>query len=383
LVVAQVAVSLFLLIGAGLVTRSVDAARNADMGFDASGVALTRLNLRPNGYDDARGLAFFKQLLENVRADTAIDSATLAVNTPLTMVDSGAVKVTIDGYDPGRDEDLTFLSNVVAPDYFRTLKIGLLAGREFESRDDAAAMPAIIVNETLGRRFWGSAAAAVGKRIRVSAGEWRTVIGVVRDIKYSRFNEGARPYVYLPFLQAYQSSAVLHVRGAVSGATPIEQVRAHIAALDPDLPILSTGTLRELTQGAFLTLQMVAGVLFLIGVAGMALAAMGIYGLVSYTVRQSTHEIGIRIALGARGGEVVRHFLRRGLSLGVIGVVVGAVAALAVTRLLGSVLFGVSATDPISFAGALAVVLGTVLIATVVPAWQAARTSPLAALRQK
>jgi macrolide transport system ATP-binding/permease protein len=382
LVISQVAVSLLLLIGAGLVTRSVDAARNADMGFDATSVASMRLDLRPHGYDDTRGGAFFKQLLENVRADTGIESATLASNTPLTMVDSGARKVTIDGYDPHRDEDLTFLSNVVAPDYFRTLKIGLLAGREFESRDDAMALPAVIVNETLARRFWGGAADAIGKRIRVSAGEWRTVIGVVRDIKYSRINEGPRPYVYLPFLQTYQSSVVLHVRGSIGVATLIEEVRARIQALDPDLPILSAGALSEQTRWAFSILEMAARVLFIIGVAGMTLAAMGIYGLVAYIVRQSTHEIGIRMALGAAGGDVVWHFLRRGLRLGAIGAAVGTIAALAMTRLLGSVLFGISATDPISFAGALAVVLGAVIVATLIPAWRAARTSPLAALRQ-
>ena len=264
-----------------------------------------------------------------MRADTGIESATLAINTPLTMVDSGARKVAVDGYDPRRDEDLTFLSNVVAPDYFRTLRIGLLAGREFESRDDATAMPAAIVNETLARRFWGGAADAIGKRLRVSAGEWRTVIGVVRDIKYSRINEGARPYVYLPFLQTSQSSAWVHVRGAVGAGDA-----------DPRRACTYSGTRSRLTDSLGWKPRRAdavvirdpgndGGVLFIIGVAGLAFAVMGIYGLVSYTVKQSTHEIGIRIALGARRGEVVWHFLRRGLRLGAIGVIVGTIAALA------------------------------------------------------
>jgi predicted permease len=382
LMVSQVAVSMLLLIGAGLVARSVDAARNADAGFDATNVVSMTLDVRPNGYDETRGRAFFTQLLESVRGDSGTESATLASTSPLTLVDSGARKVTIDGYAPRRDEDLTFLSNVVAPDYFRTLKIGLAAGREFESRDDVTAMPVAIVNETAAGRFWGGAADAVGKRIRVATGEWRMVIGVARDIKYSRINEAPRPYVYLPFLQTYQPSMVLHARGSGGVAPLIEQVRAHVRTLDPDLPILGAGTLSEQTRTALVILEMAASALFIFGVAGMALAAMGMYGLVSYTVMQSMHEIGIRMALGARGIEVVWHFLRRGLRLGAVGAVIGGVAALALTRLLGSLLYGVSATDPISFARAFAVVLGGVIVATIIPAWRAARTNPLTALRQ-
>ena len=197
-------------------------------------------------------------------------------------------------------------------------------------------MPVAIVNETAAARFWGGAANAVGKRVRVAAGEWRMVIGVVRDIKYSRINEAPRPYVYLPFLQTYQPSMMLHARGSAGVAPFIEQLRAHVRALDPDLPILGAGTLSEQTRAALSILEMVAGVLFVFGGAGMALAAMGMYGLVSYTVMQSMHEIGIRMALGARGTEVVWHFLRRGLRLGAVGAVIGGVAALALTRLLGS-----------------------------------------------
>src|SRR4029453_7245175 len=295
LIVSQVAVSLLLLIGAGLVTRSVDAARNADPGFDASNVVSMRLDVRPNGYDETRGRAFFAQLLERVRGDSGTESATLATTTPLTLVDNGARQVEIDGYAPRRDEDLTFLSNVIAPDYFRTLKIRLADGREFESRDDADAMPVGIVNETAAVRFWGGAANAVGKRIRVAAGEWRMVIGVARDIKYSRINEAPRPYVYLPFLQTYQPSMVLHARGSAGVAPLIEQRRGPVRKRDPTPPIVVGDTLSEQTRTALVILEMAASALFIFGVAGMALAAMGMYGLVSYTVMQSMHEIGIRM----------------------------------------------------------------------------------------
>jgi predicted permease len=382
LVVSQVAVSLLLLVGAGLVTRSLDAARNADTGFDARNVTSVAIDLGPNGYDETRGLAFFQQLLDRAGADQGVESASLAANAPMTMVDTAAQKMEIDGYEPRRDEDLAFLSNVVGPNYFRTLKIGLLSGREFERRDDAVAAQVAVVNETLARRFWGSATAAVGQRVRLGSGQWRTVIGVARDVKYARINEAPRPYVYVPLSQSYRSNMILHARGAVGVDTLLEQARAQIRAMDKDLPILAARSLSQQTRSALSILEMAAAMLFRFGVAGTALAAMGIYGLVSYTVRQSTHEIGIRMALGAQSLSVVRTFLGRGLRLGAIGAAIGIVGALAVTRLLGSVLYGVSATDAIAFARALAVVLGGVLLATLIPAWRAARTNPLAALRR-
>jgi predicted permease len=381
LVVSQVAVSLLLLIGAGLVTRSLDAARQTDPGFDATNVISSSIDVSSSGYDQTRGRAFFAQLIDRLSADPATASATLARNSPLTLVDQGARRVTIDGYTPRRDEDLTFLSNIVAPDYFRTLNIRLIAGREFERRDDAAAMPVAIVNETLARRYWGGGTEAIGKRVRVASDEWRTVIGVARDVKYSRVTEAPRPYVYLPFLQTYQPTMMLHARGSAGVAPLIERLRTHVQALDPDLPIFETRLLSDQARATLTILEMAADGLFIFGAAGMALAAMGIYGLVSYSVKQSAHEIGIRMALGARRVEVVWHFLRRGLRLGGIGVIVGTVSALILTRLLGSVLYGVSATDPVSFAGAVVVVVGGVVVATVIPAWRAARMPPLKALR--
>jgi predicted lysophospholipase L1 biosynthesis ABC-type transport system permease subunit len=258
-----------------------------------------------------------------------------------------------------------------------------MAGREFDSRDDMAARPVAIVNETLARRFWGDPTEAIGKRLRVASDEWRTVIGVAGDIKYSRVNEAPRPYLYRPFLQAYQPGMMLHARGSAGVEALTAHVRAQIERLDPELPILDVRTLGDAVRANLVILEMAASGLFVFGVAGLALAGMGIYGLVSYTVEQSTHEIGIRMALGARASEVVWHYARHGLRLGAMGAAFGTAAALFLTRLLGGVLYGVSATDPSSFAGALAVVLGGVIVATIVPAWRAARTSPLAALRQR
>jgi ABC-type antimicrobial peptide transport system permease subunit len=175
----------------------------------------------------------------------------------------------------------------------------------------------------------------------------------------------------------------VHTRGPASVDALVDQARKRVAALDPDLPILHARSLASSTRGALIFLELTSTMLFIFGAAGMALAAMGTYGLVSYIVRQSTHEIGIRMALGASGWSVVRGFVARGLRLGAVGAGIGIVAALGIGRVLGRALYGVSATDAISFARALGIVLGVVVVATIVPAWRASRTNPLTALRHQ
>ncbi|MEO8679778.1 MAG: ABC transporter permease [Vicinamibacterales bacterium] len=381
LVVAQVAVSVLLLVGAGLVTRSLEAARQANPGFDSRQVAIAAVDVKQNRYDEPRGRVFYRDLVAAARADATTESATLAAFTPLGFLDTPTRRVAIEGYEPRRGEDLSFMSNTIGSDYFRTLRIPLIAGREFDDRDDEAGTPVVIVNHTLAQRFWDDAANAVGKRVQVGDAAWRTVIGVAADVKYSRIDEPPRPYLYLPFLQSYRSNMILHTRGSAPVNVLMDQARAHLATLDADLPILYVRQLADGIKGALILLNLAATMLFAFGVTGMALAAIGTYGLVSYTVRQSTREIGIRMALGASRLVVVRGFVVSGLRLGGVGIVLGTAAALGANTLLGSVLFGVTATDGPSFVRALAIVLGGVIVATVVPAWRAARTSPLMALR--
>jgi predicted permease len=346
-------------------------------------VTMLGVDVRQNGYDESRGRVFYRDLLDLARADPLVESATLAAFTPMAFLETPARPAAIEGYEPRQGEDLTFMWNTVGSDYFRTLRIGVVAGRAFEDHDDERAARVAIVNATLAERFWNGAANAIGKRIRLGKDDWRTVIGVAADVKYIRINESPRPYVYLPFRQAYRSGMILHTRGSARVQQLAEQARTHVAALDADLPILYARPLSDGITGALILFNLTAKMLFLFGVAGMALAALGTYGLVSYIVRQSTHEIGIRMALGASGRSILLAFLTRGLKLGAVGAVLGIVAALGLTRLLGSVLFGVSATDATSFARALAVVLGGVVVATLIPARRAARTNPLSALRHQ
>ncbi len=199
----------------------------------------------------------------------------------------------------------------------------------------------------------------------------------------SRINEAPRPYVYLPFFQSYRSGMMLHTRGSGPVDVLVDKARARVAALDADMPITQAQPLTHLIRGSRIFYEFGAAMLLVFGAAGMALAGLGTYGLVSHTVKQSTHEIGIRMALGASALSVLRGFLGRGLRLGAIGAAVGVVAAFALGRLLERVLFGVSPTDAVSYSRALAVVLAGVIVATLVPAWRAARTDPLSALRHQ
>jgi predicted permease len=384
LVVAQVAVSVLLLVSAGLVTRTLEAVRNAYPGFAADTVASVSLDVKQNGYDVVRGREFYRDVLTSLRDTPGVGAATLAFYEPMNLVETRAQRVTIADYEPRWNEDLDFLFNIVASDYFRTLEVPLLAGREFRDGDDDAAQPVAVINRTFAERFWGDAGNAIGKRIRVGTdAEWRTVVGVAADLKYLRINEPPRPYVYLPFLQAYRPAMNVHTSGTVPVEQLVKQTRATLEAIDPHLPVEYARPLAERLQGASIFYNLAATMLTIFGIAGLALSALGTYGLVSYVVRQSTHEIGIRIALGASGCSVIRRFMAQGLTLGLIGAVIGVIGALAIGDLIRGVLFGVSTTDPRTFGVALAVVLTGVLLATLVPAWRAARTNPLEALRHQ
>jgi predicted permease len=383
LVASQVAVSLLLLVGAALVMRSLDAARTANVGFDEQHVAVAMIELQSSGYDEDRGRVFYEQVLDTLRAQPGNESAALASVLPLTLVDNTTSATVIEGRTAAKGEDMRFLVNTVSPDYLSTLRIPLIAGRDFTRSDRQTSQRVAIINETMARRFWGSPRAALGNRIRVGRGQWRTIVGVARDIKYARVTEEPRPHVYLPVGQDYWSAMAIHVRSRDPEPVLLARLRSTIQALDPNVPILRATMLREQTRAALSIFTMAAGSLMTFGIMAMILTALGTYGLVSYAARQSTHEIGIRIAIGADRQDLLRRFLGRGLRLGAAGAVCGLVLSLAIARLLASLLYGVSPTDAVSFTAALALVMTIVLAASLVPAWRASRTDPIAALRHR
>lgn len=383
LVVAQVAVSLLLLTGAALVVRSLEAARTANVGFDERHVTAVTVDVRSSGYDEQRGREFYERVLDALRAQPGNESAALASILPLTLVDSNSFELAVEGREPRKGEDMRLMVNSVSPGYLDTLRIRLLSGRDFAQADRQSSMPVAIVNETMARRFWGTPNQALGNRIRIARREWRTIVGVAADIKYARVTEEPRPHVYLPSAQNYTSSIVIHVRSQDAESALLDRIRSTIQTLDPNVPLVRTNMLRDQTRSALSIFSMAAGTLTVFGAIAMLLTAIGTYGLVSYAARQSTHEIGIRIALGADRLDLLGRFLGRGLWLGTVGAVCGVVLALVAARLLTTLLYGVSATDVVSFAVALALVMTIVLVASLIPAWRASRTDPIVALRHR
>jgi hypothetical protein len=235
----------------------------------------------------------------------------------------------------------------------------------------------------MARRFWKGPDAALGKRLRLTRGEWAVIVGVVRDIKYLRIDEDPRPFVYVPYAQFPLVPMMVHARWSGDLGTAIPRLKARIQAMDANLPILDARPLREQTELGLTILQIAAGVLAMFGGVAALLSALGTYGMVSYSARQSEHEIGIRMAVGANRADVTRRFLARGLRLGMVGTILGLAAALVVSRLLVSLLYGVSATDLVSFSSAALVVMIVVAAASLIPAWRASRTDPIAALRHR
>lgn len=382
LVVSQVAVSLVLLIAAGLVLRSYSAAIKANGGFDASGTTSVTIDLQTAGYDEPRGKVAITRLLDALAADPAFDGGSLAMNVPMGLVDPGSRATQIEGYSPRSDEDMLFLFNIVAPAYMHTLRIPMVAGREFARTDDLNAQRSVIVNETMARRFWGTPENAIGKRIR-SGGDWHEVIGVAGDLKYSRLSEAPRPFVYYSLLQYYLPSFTIHARGHGDTNYAMRRVRNHVQQIDASIPITRSLTLAEQTRAALSVYQLSAGALTMFGMMTIVLAAIGIYGVVAYAVQQSTHEIGIRMAIGARRSDVVGNFLRRGAVLGGTGAMIGFAIAIAVSGAIRSLLYGVGARDVMAFAGGTALVMTIAIVASFIPAWRASRIDPLTALRHQ
>jgi predicted permease len=387
LVGAQVALSLLLLVITALVTRSLINARGASPGFDRR-VASVTIDLQSAGYDAARARAFYDQLLQSLRADPAVASASLMKDPLLMLVDLNAAPFVPEGRARTRDDDFSTLFNVVSTDHFRTLGIPVVAGRDFDERDDSSAPPVVIVNETFARRYWERPERAIGHRVETTiyggkAHEWRTIVGVAGDIKYARLTEAPRPYAYLPHRQAFNSMMAVQARGRDRGAGTVDIVRRHLQALDPDLAMMQAATLGELTRLGVGIYDVTARALAIVGAVAMLLMALGVFGLMAYTVEERTRETGIRLAVGAPRATIVRRFVARGMALAAAGVLAGTAAALAVTQAMSVVLYGVSGSDTVSYVAASAAVILTALGASLLPAWRGARVDPLVALRRE
>jgi predicted permease len=382
LVVLQVVLSLVLLVGGGLMLRALQRAETVDVGFEPRGAAEVSFDVRLQGYDTPRGLQFQKTLLERVRSSPDVRYAGL-VDLPPVDLHFSRTSVFVEGQVPGSaGKAPQAMTSRISPGYLQAMGVRLLRGRDFTERDDLSAPPVAIVNETFARRFWPGEE-PLGQHFRRGGPESPAieVVGVVEDGKYAGLNEEPQPYFCRPFAQAYSGATTVIVRSDADPQKTIALVRDELRALDPQMPVGSARSLTERLGLALLPARIVASVLGSFGLVALVLAAIGIYGVMSYVVASRTHEIGVRMALGARALDVLRLAVGQGMTLVLAGVGVGVAVAWALTRFMKLLLFGVSATDPLTFAAVATLLVAVALAACYVPARRASKVDPLEALR--
>jgi predicted permease len=384
LVMAQVAGSLLLLIVAGLFVRSAGKARQIGLGFDPENVVDVPIDVKQIGYTDQQGKAFYREAEERLRALPGVVSVGQAFSVPLGLMSADA-RLSVEGHplQPGQPEP-TVQYNAVSPDYFAALRIPLRRGRAFTEADSEKAAQVAIVNEAMARRFWPNED-ALGKRFKMHEADSQPmeVVGVVPDGKYKGIVEDPVPHFYVPIEQHYMPLRTLHVRTSVPPESLELQIAAQVQELAPTLPLAGVKTLKQELEGinGYLFFHLGAQLTATMGVLGLILAVVGVYSVVSYAAVQRTHEIGIRMALGAKPADILKMVLGQSLLIIGIGIVIGLGAALAGTRVLTSLLVGVKATDPLTFVVVVAVLAGVALLACWLPARRATHVSPLVALR--
>ena len=382
LVASQVALSLVCLVCAGLFVRGVQKAQSVDIGLgDPGRVLLVSTNLYLGGYaSDSAGLPVMERLLAEVRALPGVRSAAVATLVPLGIVGRRPRPMHIEGYEPRPDEKPAILWNAVSSGYYETVRTPVLRGRGFAAEDRPGSLPVAVVNETFARRFWPGRD-PLGRRLRFSDGSWHSVVGVVGDGKYRSLDEPALPLAYFPIQQRYSESFTLHVRADGDPRRLQQALRRAFQAVSPDLPFTNVTTLAEHVRAATFVQRMGAWSLAVLGGLALALSAVGLYGVLSYSVAQRTREMGVRIAIGASGRDVLGLVVGGAMRLTAIGLGIGIVLAAGAGQLLRSQIFGVSPLDPVTFAGIAALLLGVGLLAAWLPARRAARVDPIVALQ--
>jgi predicted permease len=386
LVVGQVAVSLVLLVAAGLFVRSVQRAQSVDLGFHPQHVLNLSMDVSQQAYTEPRGRAFYRDVEARVRALPGVESVSYAYSVPFGYYNSSEfVEAEGQPVSPDRRRPIAGY-NAVGPEFFRTLGVTVVKGRGFSDRDDERAGRVAVVNELMAARFWPGQD-PIGKRFRMQdgKGEWLEVVGISKNGKYSYIFEDPRMYFFVPLEQQYRAMRSLLVRAGGAPELLAPAIQKEIRALDPDLPVYDVRSMMRVLDGpnGFFLLQM--GALFGggLGLLGLVLALIGIYGLVSYTASQRTQEIGVRMALGAQPRDILRLVLGHGLLLVSVGIGVGLLAAAGLAQLLKNLLFGVSTVDPATFVGVPLVLGAMAALASYVPALRATRVEPMLSLRQE
>lgn len=381
LVAAQVALALVALSGAGLLVTTLRRSESVDPGFRSAGLVTLSVHLQAQGYDEARGLGFYQRAAEAAAAHPALRGVALASHGVLSEAEE-LDEVLLPG-ESTESEGLLSMIGYVSPGYLETLGIPLLAGRDFTGADRGGSPGVAIVNQTLAARLWPGRD-PVGRRIRLAGQEGeRTVVGVARDARYTSLGEEPQGYVYVPIAQGYQPVVILYARAAGSPGEALAGLRQAVRGLDSRIPLLDMGTVSDLVQRSLWAQRMRASLLALLGGLALLLAAVGIYAVAAYSVRQRRREIALRIALGAGRPAILRLILSRGMLVLALGMGFGIAAVAASTRWLEGVLYGVRATDPATLLGTALVLTAVALAANGVPVWNATRENPRTVLQSE
>ena len=383
LVVSQVAVSLVLLIAAGLFLRSLRNAQTMDPGFETERVAIVSLAAQMLGYTDEEGMALFARAIERIRALPGVEAVGFATRLPVGV----AVQLNafhIEGREPPPGQ-MNFSIDVTTVDagFFEVFDIPLVAGRTFNDADTAEAPGAVIINETMARRFWPGEN-PIGKRINRGErdGPWHEVVGVVRDYKVRTIGEDYRPFVHFSWNQRRPGAfGAIVIRTTADPAPMVNTARDLIWEIDPNMVFFEAKTMKENLEITTFPVRMGAMLLGVFGVLALGLAAVGLYGVIAYIVSQRTHEIGLRMALGAETSDVLQIVVGQGMVLVGVGVFFGLVVSAGLSWLLSSFLYGISAIDPLTFSLTAVVLSGVALVANYIPARRAARVDPMVSLR--
>jgi putative ABC transport system permease protein len=392
LVVAEFALALVLLVAAGLLVRTLWRLQQVDPGFDSKGMTTASLWLpQPNIPESGRyfqndaQVTLYKRILERVGALPGVASVAASTRVPFGS-NRGGGAFEIEGRDPNRGGRAGAQFASVSTGYFQTLRIPLVRGRVFTEQDAEKAMPVAVVSESLVRKFFANED-PVGRRIRIPGrtqpGPWTTIVGVVRDVKTEALDALDSPILYRPMLQASSLNTTLLVRGGGSPAALGAAIEKEVRAADPELPIYGVRTMDEAMASTVSQRRFAMNLLLLFAVTALLLSAIGVYGVIAFSVAQRRHEIGIRMALGARPGDVQRLLLTQGARLALMGVGIGLAGAFLLTGALSALLYGVSPRDPLTFGGIAALLTAVALLACYLPARGASRLDPIQALRSE
>jgi predicted permease len=357
-------------------------ANSADAGFSRTGITLFSINLDLRHYNEAQGLAFERGLMDRLRGVAGVDDVSLAHPLPLDAYNSSTA-VLPEGYVPRseREENVAGVS-VVAPHYFETMGTRIVAGRAIDDRDTGSSTKVAVINETMARRYWKSAELAIGKKFAPRHGDPALeVVGVAKNGVYMTFGEPATNYYFAPLAQNYQGQVTAAVRSKRSTESLMPELRRSVAALDSTVPIFGIRTMPQFLNRVTSVYDMGASLVGTFAVMALLLAAVGIYGVLHFTVARRTREIGIRMALGAPRQSVLRLVLQRSLSWVMVGILLGVGVAGAAASITGRLLAGVSGSDPLTFGGVVLLFAGVALVASLVPARRASRVDPMVALR--